>query len=140
VYGPSREIFVANEKKAAELKQGISSDRRTTEQEDRMIVTTTPTVEGRPVKEYLGIVTGEAIVRATMSDLSTALEGMGNNRSPLYERFLVEGKDVAMKKLTDRARELGATAVVGLHLDYEEFAQMVMVSAVGTAVVIPDGK
>jgi uncharacterized protein YbjQ (UPF0145 family) len=102
-----------------------------------MIITTTPTVEGRPVKEYRGIVTGEAVLQGTMSDLGAALQNMGNKRNPLYERYLVEAKEVALKKLEERAQELGANAVVAVHLDYEQFSPCVMVVVFGTAVVIP---
>jgi uncharacterized protein YbjQ (UPF0145 family) len=102
-----------------------------------MLVTTTPTVEGRPAKEYRGIVTGEAVVRRTMSDFGAGLANMGNSRNPLIERYMVEAKDAALEKLKARAQELGANAVVGIQFDYEEFFDEVMVSAVGTAVVIP---
>lgn len=102
-----------------------------------MILTTTPTLEGRPVKQYLGIVTGEAVVRGSMNDLGAALSSLGNVRDPLHERYLVAARDAALKKLEARARELGANAVVGIDLDYGELAKEVMVTATGTAVVVP---
>ena len=102
-----------------------------------MILTTTPTIEGRPVKDYLGIVTGEAVVRGSMSDFNAAIANLGNTRDPVHERYLVEAKETALKKLESRARELGANAVVGVDLDYGELAKEVMMTASGTAVVIP---
>ena len=105
-------------------------------EEPAMRVTTTPPVAGRPVKEYRGIVTGEAIVRGTVGDFAAALASAASSRDPLHERYLVEARDAALKKLTVRAEELGANAVVGVHLDYEQLHQSVMVAASGTAVVI----
>lgn len=102
-----------------------------------MILTTTDTIEGRPVKEYRGIVTGESVVKGTMNDLSTALSNMGSGKDPLTERYMVEAKESALKKLEIRAQELGANAIIGVHLSCDRGPQSVMVSAIGTAVVIP---
>ena len=103
-----------------------------------MIVTTTPTVEGRSIAEYNGIVTGEAILGANIfKDLLAGIRDIVGGRSAAYERELANARDVALKELEDRAAALGADAVVGVDLDYEVIGQggsMLMVSASGTAV------
>ncbi|MBI1391225.1 MAG: heavy metal-binding domain-containing protein [Alphaproteobacteria bacterium] len=105
-----------------------------------MIISTTPTIEGRPVREYRGIVTGEAIFGANViRDLFAGIRDVVGGRSGSYEKSLREAREIALKELTDEALELGANAVVGVDLDYEvigEMGSMMMVSASGTAVTI----
>jgi uncharacterized protein YbjQ (UPF0145 family) len=105
-----------------------------------MIVTTTPSIEGQRITRYLGLVTGEAILGANVfKDLFAGIRDIVGGRSGTYERELQRARDIAVQELTDRARALGANAVVGVDLDYEVLGQgngMLMVSASGTAVVV----
>jgi len=105
---------------------------------DAMIVTTTPTVEGRPVRDYLGVVTGEAIIGANMfRDLFASIRDIVGGRAGSYERVLRDARQQAIEELQEEARRLGANAVVGVDLDYEvigDTGSMLMVSASGTAV------
>ena len=100
-----------------------------------MIVTTTPTVEGRPAREYLGIVTGEAILGANIfRDLFASVRDIVGGRAGAYEQELGKARRTALAEMQDEARNLGADAVVGVDLDYEVINNMLMVSASGTAV------
>jgi len=100
-----------------------------------MIVTTTPTVEGRPAREYLGIVTGEAILGANLfKDIFAGIRDIVGGRSAAYEQELGKARRTALAEMQDEARRLGADAVVGVDLDYEVINNMLMVSASGTAV------
>jgi uncharacterized protein YbjQ (UPF0145 family) len=105
-----------------------------------MIITTTPTVEGRRVREYRGVVTGEAILGANIfSDLFAGLRDIVGGRSAAYEKELRRAREVAMSEMATAAREQGANAVVGVDLDYEVLGQnngMLMVSVSGTAVIL----
>ncbi|TMV68834.1 heavy metal-binding domain-containing protein [Thioclava sp. BHET1] len=102
-----------------------------------MSVTTTPTVEGHPIAAYHGIVTGEAILGANIfRDLFAGITDIIGGRSGAYEKELGKARETALAELEDRARALGATAVVGTDLDYEVINNMLMVSASGTAVTI----
>jgi uncharacterized protein YbjQ (UPF0145 family) len=105
-----------------------------------MIVTTTPSIEGQRITRYLGLVTGEAILGANVfKDLFAGIRDIVGGRSGTYERELQRARDIAVQELTERARALGANAVVGVDLDYEVLGQgngMLMVSASGTAVVV----
>ena len=105
-----------------------------------MIITTTPNVEGKSVKEYLGIVTGEAIMGANLfKDLFASIRDIVGGRSAAYEQELIRAKEIALKEMQGRAAVLGANAVIGVDLDYEVLGQnssMLMVSASGTAVKI----
>jgi len=104
-----------------------------------MIITTTPTVEGKRIREYRGIVTGEAIMGANIfRDLFAGLRDIVGGRSAAYEKELRTARETAMAELVTSARELGANAVVGVDLDYEVLGQnngMLMVSVSGTAVL-----
>ena len=104
-----------------------------------MLLTTTTTVEGRPVSRYLGVVTGEAIIGANVfRDLFASVRDIVGGRSATYERALGEAREVAMKEMQERASALGANGVIGIDLDYEVLGQsngMLMVSVSGTAVV-----
>ena len=103
-----------------------------------MIVTTTPTVEGRPVQEYFGVVTGEAILGANVfRDLFANIRDVIGGRSGSYERVLREARDTALAEMSQEAERRGANAVIGVDLDYEtigDTGSMLMVSASGTAV------
>jgi uncharacterized protein YbjQ (UPF0145 family) len=103
-----------------------------------MIVTTTPSVDGKRITKYFGIVAGEAILGANVfKDLFAGIRDLVGGRSATYEKELQRARDMALSELRDRARELGANAVVGVDLDYEVLGQgngMLMVTASGTAV------
>ncbi|MCY4540250.1 MAG: heavy metal-binding domain-containing protein [Chloroflexi bacterium] len=103
-----------------------------------MIVTTTPSVEGQPVTDYLGIVSGEAIMGANMfKDMFAGIRDIVGGRSGAYEEELRRAKDIAMSEMTDNARRLGANAILSVDLDYETVGangSMLMVTASGTAV------
>src|SRR5512145_430999 len=91
---------------------------------DFMIITTTPTVEGKRIKEYRGIVTGEAILGANIfRDLFAGLRDIVGGRSGAYEKELRNAREIAMAETASAARELGANAVVGVDLDYEVLGQ-----------------
>ena len=100
-----------------------------------MIITTTPTLEGHPVRDYLGIVTGEAIVGANIfKDLLAAVRDVVGGRSGAYERALSSAREDALREMANRAADRGANAVVAVDLDYEVIGSMLMVTAAGTAV------
>lgn len=103
-----------------------------------MIITTTPSVEGRTIAEYRGIVTGEAILGANIfKDLFAGIRDIVGGRSGAYEQELAKARTIAMEEMTAVAANLGADAVVGVDLDYETVGQggsMLMVTASGTAV------
>ncbi|MFT4149673.1 MAG: heavy metal-binding domain-containing protein [Paracoccaceae bacterium] len=100
-----------------------------------MILTTTPTVEGRPATAYLGIVTGEAILGANIfRDLFASVRDIVGGRSAAYEQELGKARKTALDEMEQAARALGADAVVGVDLDYEVINNMLMVTASGTAV------
>ncbi|QTN21540.1 heavy metal-binding domain-containing protein [Rhizobacter sp. AJA081-3] len=105
-----------------------------------MILTTTPSVEGKKITSYFGLVAGEAILGANLfKDLFAGIRDLVGGRSATYERELQRARDIALKELSERAQELGANAVVGVDLDYEVLGQgngMLMVSASGTAVFV----
>lgn len=100
-----------------------------------MIVTTTHSVEGYQIAEYKGIVAGEAIMGANIvRDIFASVTDIIGGRSGAYEAKLADARETALREMQDRAEALGATAVVGVDLDYEVIGQMLMVSASGTAV------
>ncbi len=105
-----------------------------------MIVTTTPSVEGRNIARYCGVIAGEAILGANIfKDLFASVRDIVGGRSGTYERELQKAREIALQELQERAAELGANAVVGVDIDYEVMGQtngMLMVSASGTAVVL----
>jgi uncharacterized protein YbjQ (UPF0145 family) len=102
-----------------------------------MIVTTTPTVEGRTIAQYHGIVVGEAILGANVfRDIFAGITDIIGGRSGAYEEELGRARSVALDEMQDRARQMGGNAVVGVDLDYEVINNMLMVSASGTAVTL----
>jgi len=105
-----------------------------------MILTTTNNIEGKPVKEYLGIVTGETIIGANfIKDFFAGIRDIVGGRSGSYEKVLREAKNSTMSELEERAKQSGANAIIGIDLDYETVGPnggMLMVTASGTAVII----
>ena len=105
----------------------------------RMIVTTTNTLEGRKVKRYIGIVSGEAIMGANIfKDFFAGIRDVVGGRSAAYEAELRKAKQIALDEMVEAAEALGANAVIGVDLDYETLGQnggMLMVTASGTAIV-----
>ena len=105
-----------------------------------VIVTTTPTIEGRPIADYLGIVTGEVIVGANLfRDLFANIRDIVGGRSGSYERILADARTQAIEELQAECASRGGNAVVGIDLDYEvigDKGSMLMVSASGTAVKV----
>ena len=105
-----------------------------------MIVTTTQGIEGKRIVQYLGIVTGEAVLGANLfRDLFAGIRDIVGGRSGSYEKELQRARRIALEELQELAAELGANAVVGVDLDYEVLGGnngMLMVSASGTAVVV----
>ena len=105
-----------------------------------MILTTTPSIEGKSIREYRGVVTGEAILGANLvKDLFAGIRDLIGGRSAAYEQELAKARSIALEELEKAARDLGANAVVGIDLDYEVLGgkgSMLMVSVSGTAVVI----
>jgi uncharacterized protein YbjQ (UPF0145 family) len=103
-----------------------------------MIVTTTNTLDGREVAEYLGVVVGEAIMGANVfKDLFAGIRDIVGGRSAAYENELRKAREVALNELQENAAALGADAVIGVDLDYETVGQgasMLMVNVSGTAV------
>ena len=103
-------------------------------------MTTTPTVEGRRIVNYYGVVTGETIIGANvMRDFLAGIRDFFGGRSGAYEEVLREAKDTALEEMSREAQRLGANAVVGIDLDYETVGgsgSMLMVTCSGTAVRI----
>lgn len=105
-----------------------------------MLLTTTPSIEGKQITRYCGIVAGEAILGANVfKDLFALLRDLVGGRAAAYERELQKAREIALQELQERALAMGGNAVVGIDLDYEVLGQrngMLMVSASGTAVVV----
>lgn len=107
-----------------------------------LLITSTPTFEGRRIIEYRGLVSGDAILGANMfRDMFASLRDMVGGRSGSYEKVLRAAKTEAIEDMLESARERGGNAVVGVDLDYESIqvqdgGSMLMVSATGTAVVV----
>jgi uncharacterized protein YbjQ (UPF0145 family) len=100
-----------------------------------MIVTTTPSVEGYQIAEYLGIVAGEAILGANiLRDVFAVVTDVFGGRSGAYEEELGKARATALREMQAQAASRGATAIVGVDLDYEVINAMLMVTASGTAV------
>jgi uncharacterized protein YbjQ (UPF0145 family) len=105
-----------------------------------MLVVTTPSLEGKPIREYLGLVTGEAILGANIfRDLFAGIRDIIGGRSAAYEEELRKAKQIAIREMVEEATARGGNAVVGVDLDYETInvgrgGTMLLVSASGTAV------
>lgn len=105
-----------------------------------MTLSTTPTLEGNPIRQYLGVVTAESIVGANfVKDFMANVRDFFGGRSAAYEGVLIEAREIVLKELEERASRMGANAVVGISFDYEAVGgsgSMLMVVASGTAVVV----
>ncbi|MFR1688524.1 MAG: putative heavy metal-binding protein [Massilimicrobiota timonensis] len=105
-----------------------------------MILTTTPSVEGKEIMEYKGIVFGEVISGINfIKDFTAGLSNIFGGRSATYENELLEAREKALQELEERAREKGANAVVSIDVDYEVLGAdngMLMVTVSGTAVIV----
>ena len=105
-----------------------------------MIESTTPTIEGKTITDYHGVVTGEAIVGANIfRDFFAGIRDIVGGRSAAYEKELSRARDVAFAEMHEQAEERGANAVVGIDIDYEtvgDLGSMLMVSVSGTAVSV----
>ena len=103
-----------------------------------MLMTTTPSVEGKQIVRYLGVVTGETIIGANVfRDFLAGVRDFFGGRSASYEAVLREAKDTALEVMARQAEALGANAVVGIDLDYETVGgsgSMLMVTCSWTAV------
>ena len=106
-----------------------------------MLVVTTPSIEGKKVSKYIGIVSGEAILGANIfKDFFAGIRDIVGGRSAAYEKELRSAKDIAIQEMADQAQRLGGNAVLAVDLDYETIGggggNMLMVTASGTAVVL----
>jgi uncharacterized protein YbjQ (UPF0145 family) len=104
-----------------------------------MLVTTTNTIEGRNIKQYLGLVSGETIMGANIiRDFMAGITDIIGGRASAYEQSLVEAKRIALEEMIQEAENMGANAVIGVDLDYETVGQgsMLMVSVSGTAIIL----
>ena len=103
-----------------------------------MIVTTTPSVEGHPIENYLGVVAGEAILGAHIGrDIMASFTDIIGGRSAEYEEEVRKARSIALEEMAVEAQRQGANAVVGVDIDYEVIRQgMLMVSVSGTAVTV----
>ncbi len=103
-----------------------------------MILSTTPTIEGKSIQQYYGVVTGEAILGANIfKDFFAGIRDIVGGRSAAYEQELQKAREIAFEEMSEQAREKGANAIVGIDIDYETVGQhggMLMVSVSGTAV------
>ena len=104
-----------------------------------MITTTTPSIEGKKIIDYKGIVVGEVISGVDfVKDFAAGLTNIFGGRSKAYEEELIIAREEALAEMIDRARALGANAIVGIDIDYEVLGQgnMLMVTLSGTAVIV----
>lgn len=105
-----------------------------------MITTTTNSIEGRPVQQYLGIISSQSIIGANIfKDLFAGLRDIAGGRSGTYEKVIEEARTNAMNELIQKAQSIGANAIIGINLDFETIGasgSMLMVMATGTAVRI----
>lgn len=103
-----------------------------------MILTTTPSIEGKQIYEYKGVVFGEVITGVNfIKDWAAGIRNVIGGRSSSYEKELLEAREKALDELERRATQMGADAVVGIDIDYEVLGAnngMLMVTASGTAV------
>jgi uncharacterized protein YbjQ (UPF0145 family) len=103
-----------------------------------MLITTTPTIEGKKIIEYKGIVFGEVISGVNfLKDFTAGLSNFFGGRSGTYEEELIKARENALIEMEDRARRLGANGIVGIDIDYEVLGAdngMLMVTVSGTAV------
>ena len=114
-----------------------------------MILTTSSTIDGKLIQKYLGVAAGEAILGANVfKDISSNIRDLIGGRSGMYEKEISAARDIAMSELIERAKALGANAIVGVDIDYESIdrgsggggstSSLLMVSVSGTAVRVAD--
>ena len=106
-----------------------------------MLILTTPSIEGKRIVKYLGLVSGEAILGANIfKDFFAGIRDIVGGRSSAYEKELRHAKDIALEEMKEQAEALGGNAIIAIDLDYESLGQgsMLMVTATGTAVLIED--
>jgi len=119
---------------------GHYNDPRIIHRRPAMLMSTTPTFEGRPIKQYLGVVNGESIIGANIfKDMFAAVRNVVGGRAGAYERTLADAREIAMREAQEAAQKLGANAIVGIDVDYEVLGAdngMLMVCVSGTAVVV----
>lgn len=105
-----------------------------------MIITTTPTIEGHTIKEYKGLVSGEVIFGMNfVKDFFASIHDVFGGRSNSYEKSMIEGRVTAQKEMEERAKQIGANAIIGVNYGYETMGEtnsMLMIAISGTAVVI----
>lgn len=103
-----------------------------------MLVTTTPSIEGKKIEQYYGVVVGEAVMGANVfKDIFASIRDIVGGRSGSYEDELTRARKVAFQELSEEAASLGANAVVAIDIDYQVVGKngsMLMVSICGTAV------
>lgn len=103
-----------------------------------MVITTTSTVEGRPAREYLGVINAQSIIGANIfKDIFAGLRDVFGGRSKTYEKVIEQAKEDALRELSQKGQALGADAIIGVDLDFETIGSggsMLMVIATGTAV------
>lgn len=102
-----------------------------------MILTTTTTIENKKVKEYKGIVTGETIFGANIiKDFMAGVRDIVGGRSGTYEKTIADARETSLREMEEKAKSLGANAVIGVDFDYETIGTMLMVTCSGTAVTL----
>lgn len=102
-----------------------------------MLLTTTSTIEGKPVLEYKGLVTGETIFGANVfKDIMASVRDIVGGRSGTYEKTIADARETSLREMITRAEALGANAIIGIDYDYETIGNMLMVTVTGTAVVL----
>jgi len=105
-----------------------------------MLMTTTTSLDGRPVRQYLGVVNGEAIIGANLfKDMFASIRNVVGGRAGSYERTLAAARRIAKVEMQEEAKKLGANAVIGIDVDYEVLGAdngMLMVCVSGTAVQV----
>lgn len=103
-----------------------------------MIISTTNTLDGKPISEYVGVVSGEAVLGANIfRDFFASIRDIVGGRAASYEKVLKDARDASLEDMTAEARALGADAVIGVDIDYESVGKngsMLMVTSSGTAV------
>lgn len=103
-----------------------------------ILCTTTPTIEGKTIQNYVGLVHGETIIGTNIfRDIFASITDLVGGRSSAYEEILNKARNTALEEMEVKAKQLGANAIVGIDVDYETIGQgMLMVSISGTAVII----
>jgi uncharacterized protein YbjQ (UPF0145 family) len=134
--GPGRVVCATGSQALAGGVPGTRTLAGGSKEERDMLVTTTPGIEGRPVTEYLSIVTAQGVLGVNaFKDVSAGMRNIFGGRARSYENELASGVSDALAEMEKQAAKLGADAVVGVDVDYESVgSNMLMVSASGTAV------